>query len=65
MPLKPGGSKKIVGSNIREMINSGHPQKQAVAASLNEAKKSEAPKKSAHDRFKEATEKAIKDHTKK
>lgn len=34
MPLKPGKSRKIVSENIREMIASGHPQKQAVAAAL-------------------------------
>lgn len=42
MPLKKGKSKKIVSENIKEMVESGHPQKQAVAASLNEARKSGA-----------------------
>ena len=42
MPLKKGKSKATVSSNIREMVASGHPQKQAVAASLNEARKSAA-----------------------
>ena len=37
MPLKKGKAKKIVSSNIREMIKSGHPQRQAVAAALNTA----------------------------
>jgi hypothetical protein len=37
--LKPGKSKSIISSNIREMIDSGHPQKQAVAAALNTARK--------------------------
>jgi hypothetical protein len=40
MPLKKGKSKKVVGENIREMVKSGHPQKQAVAASLRNAKES-------------------------
>lgn len=46
-PLKRGKSKKIVSNNIREMIKSGHPQKQAVAAALSTARKSGAkiPKK--------------------
>lgn len=42
MPLKKGKSKKTISSNIREMVESGHPQRQAVAASLNEARKSGA-----------------------
>jgi len=42
MPLKPGTSKKTIGKNISEMEKSGHPKKQAIAASLNEARKSGA-----------------------
>ena len=47
MPLKHGKSKKIIGSNIKEMEHSGHPKKQSIAASLNEARMSGAhiPKK--------------------
>lgn len=47
MPLKPGKSKKTIGKNIAEMEKSGHPKKQAIAAALNEARKSGAkiPKK--------------------
>jgi hypothetical protein len=43
MPLQKGKSQKVISSNIKEMINSGHPQNQAIAASLNEAKKTGAP----------------------
>lgn len=42
MPLKKGKSKKTISSNIREMMHSGHPQKQAIAASLSQARKSGA-----------------------
>jgi len=42
MPLKKGKSKETVSSNIREMMKSGYPQKQAVAASLSQARKSGA-----------------------
>lgn len=47
MPLKKGKSKKVIGENIAEMERSGHPAKQAIAASLNQARKSGAriPKK--------------------
>lgn len=47
MPLQKGKSKKVIGKNIKEMENSGYPKKQAIAASLNQARKSGAniPKK--------------------
>lgn len=43
MPLKKGKSRATISSNIREMVNSGHPQKQAVAAAYRVAGK--LPKK--------------------
>lgn len=42
MPLKKGKSKKVIGENIAEMEESGHPKKQAIAAALNTARKSGA-----------------------
>jgi|HubBroStandDraft_3_1064219.scaffolds.fasta_scaffold274267_3 hypothetical protein len=42
MPLHKGKSRKIIGENIKEMEASGHPRNQAIAASLNEARKSGA-----------------------
>jgi len=44
MPLKPGSSDAVVSSNIREMVNSGHPQKQAVAAAMHNAGRSKIKK---------------------
>jgi hypothetical protein len=40
MPLKAGYSRQTISANIAEMIRSGHPQNQAVAASLDNAVKS-------------------------
>jgi hypothetical protein len=37
MPLKAGKSDKVISENIREMMHSGHPQKQAIAASMRSA----------------------------
>lgn len=42
MPLHKGTSKKVIGENIKEMEAAGHPKKQAIAASLNQARKSGA-----------------------
>lgn len=39
MPLIPGRGREIIASNIREMMHSGRPQKQAVAASLRHARR--------------------------
>lgn len=40
MPLKRGASRQVISNNIREMIRAGHPQRQAVAAALSNARRS-------------------------
>lgn len=40
MPLRKGSSEKTVSKNIIEERHSGKPEKQAVAISLNEARRS-------------------------
>jgi hypothetical protein len=45
MPLKKGKGKKTVASNIRELVNSGYPQKQAIAIAMNQAGKGKKKKK--------------------
>lgn len=55
MPLTKGKSKAVISENIAEMRNSGYSEKQAVAASLNQARKSGAriPKPLEHKMKKE------------
>jgi hypothetical protein len=40
MPLKKGSSDKTISDNIKELIKSGYPRKQAIAIALNSAGKS-------------------------
>ena len=40
MPLKKGTSKKVVSANIRELKKTGRPQNVAVAAALNQKRRS-------------------------
>jgi hypothetical protein len=45
VPLKKGSSKKTISANVRELMASGRPQKQAVAIALDEAGKRRAKAK--------------------
>lgn len=45
MPLKSGKSKSVVSSNIKKEIESGKPQKQAVAIAMSKAGISKKGKK--------------------
>lgn len=45
MPLMKGSSDAVISENIREMVNSGHPQKQAIAAAYHQAGRSRKKKK--------------------
>lgn len=40
MPLKKGKSKATISANVRELMHSGRPQRQAVAIALKKAGKS-------------------------
>ncbi len=40
MPLKKGKSKKVMSDNIRELRNSGRPERQSIAIAMSEAGKS-------------------------
>ena len=42
MPLKRGSSQATISSNIREMISSGHPRDQAIAAALSTVRRTRA-----------------------
>ena len=40
MPLKKGKSRATVSANVKEMMDSGYPQRQAVAAALDQQRRS-------------------------
>lgn len=56
MPLKSGSSRETISQNIREMVEAGHPQKQAVAAALRKSREDET-KSDAEEKEKEEAEK--------
>lgn len=45
MPLKPGKGKRVRNENIREMIDSGMPPQQAVAAGYRKQRESKGKQK--------------------
>jgi len=45
MPLKKSSSKSAFKSNVKEMVKSGHPVKQAVAAAYATKRKAQHKKK--------------------
>lgn len=45
MPLKSGSAEKTIAANIRELMHSGRPQKQAVAIAYSKAGKGRKRKK--------------------
>lgn len=45
MPLKSGKSQKVMSSNIKELMDSGRPQKQSVAIAYEKAGKSKKSSK--------------------
>ena len=53
MPLKSGSGKSAISFNIRELIDSGRPRKQAIAIALSKAGKSKnMPKPNLKDMLK-------------
>jgi ribosomal protein L12E/L44/L45/RPP1/RPP2 len=68
MPLAKGASKKTRQSNIEEMIEAGHPPKQAVAAGYRQQREAAAkkgktkPRAKDHDRDGDERSRAIQKH---
>jgi len=45
MPLKKGKSRKVISGNIKELMATGRPQKQAIAIAMDKAGKSKDKKR--------------------
>lgn len=59
MPLEKGSSDKTVSKNIKELMDTGRPQKQAVAIALRQAGKSNKSPSGGSRKFKMTKEKAV------
>jgi hypothetical protein len=49
MPLKKGSSSKIIGKNVKKLIDEGRSQKQALAIALSEASRAKKRSKKKSD----------------
>ena len=49
MPLEKGKSRETFSRNVKEMVEAGHPQKQAVAAAYRERAASDDALRAYHD----------------
>ena len=61
MPLLKGKSKETISANISELVKSGRPRKQAIAISLDKARKAGAkiPKGSSHKKLPKKSEELL------
>lgn len=50
MPLKKGKSKAVFSANVRELMHSGYPQKQALAIAYSQKRRSAGPASYHHSR---------------
>ena len=53
MPLQSGSSKKVISSNVAELVHSGRPQNQSIAIAMSKAGKSRKKKSSGKNYSKE------------
>jgi len=48
MPLRKEKSKTVISSNVSELVKSGHPRRQAIAAAMRTAGKRRKKRKRSH-----------------